>query len=218
MKRITVFLTAIMLFTCGSWGCQKENSALETSSPDFRAEYEEKAHTALDEYEYSFPEEDVSHREESSVSDIASFPESNDASEEESKEESIPDSTEADVYLVTADIAYEDGTAATLVCTAEGDVDLYYDNGTEFTDMEEKDDCRDRGAKLIAACRKYVYEGEKVTEFPFPESGTTYVYIKTPDGVFRISYDNTEIYWDSKGDIEICIYNAIITITAYAAE
>ena len=217
MKKLSVLLVAVLLCSCGFGGCKTQEIQSEASTTDFRSEYEDKAHSALDEYEYSLPAEDAS-SDASDFSDIPSTEEGDDSQADESDTNEESNSPEANVFLVTADIAYEDGTAATLVCTAEGDIDLYYDNGTEFTDMEEKADCRQMGEKLIATCRKYVSEAEKVTEFPFPESGNTYVYIKTPDGVFRICYDNTEIRWDSKGDIEICIYNAIITITAYAAE
>lgn len=123
-----------------------------------------------------------------------------------------------DIFLVTADIAYQEGYSATLVCTSEGDVNLYFDNGTEFTGMGEKQDCLERGMKLIEACQKHLNMAVEVDEYNFPQYGTTYIYVKTEKGIFRFEDDNTEISEGYISDIEIAIINAVTNITKYAEQ
>lgn len=123
-----------------------------------------------------------------------------------------------DIFLVTADIAYQEGYSATLVCTAQGDVNLYFDNGTEFTGMGEKQDCLERGMKLIEACQKHLNMAVEVDEYTFPQYGTTYIYVKTEKGVFRFEDDNTEISEGYISDIEIAVINAVTNITKYAEQ
>lgn len=226
MKRIVILITALAFLLIG---CSEAEESLAPQEP-VTSEYFDNAHDMLDNY---FPSEDASETvsDEISVdlSDISDNASDNISSESEDNMDnskpssSVSDSSDAPsikerVFLVTADITYEDGSTATLVCTSNGDVDLYFGTGTNFTDMESYDECRKRGMALIEICNKYLDNAEKVTEYPLPDAGYTYVYMKTADGIYRISYTNTEIHLGMAGDIEIRILNTINNITKHAQQ
>lgn len=235
MKRIIILVSASVFLLVGCAG--EEESSVPT--PTVTSEYIENAHDMLDNY---VPSEDVSEQESkedtsADTSDISdtSGTSSEDASKEsntssDSSAESENESNDSDsessdepsvkerVFLVTADISYEDGTTATLVCTSSGEVDLYFGTGTSFTDMETDSECLKRGMALIEICEKYLDKAEKVDECPLPDHGNTYVYMKTAEGIYRISYTNTEIHLGMAGDIEIRIINAINNITKHAQQ
>ncbi len=229
MKKIIVIIISAVLILAGC------SEAEVSDASDSLQEYQSKAHDALENYsdtiEESVDKESSAISESSSDnSDVSesSGEETSDESRTESDSVSIPDESEIpdkpvvapipEILLVTADIAYEDGTAATLVCGRDGSIDLYFANGYEMRNMGEKEDCREMSERLINACKEYFGSFEKVAEFPFPESGTTFIYLKTSSGFYRLGYDNTEILLGPEGDIEICVKNTITNITKYAQE
>ena len=226
-KTVILILSALLLFGCADSEGISENSFSNE-------EYQSKAHDALENYSDAVDESVYSEGSENGTDGSVSAENETDSSETESaSSESEIDAPSGDssdtsdkpadvtipeILLITADIAYEDETAATLVCGRDGSIDLYFANGYEMRGMGEKSDCREMSQKLFDACEKYFSEFEKVTELPFPDSKTTYVYLKTTNGYYRIAYDNTQILLGPEGDIEICVKNAITNITKYAPE
>ena len=237
MKRITLLLTATALLLAGCAEAEDVSSEVVITS-----EYIDIAHDKLENYA---PSEDVSkeesHVEESDLSDVSdnsdysiesesedisedSSEDSSDISDvsdvsiEESKDESSEPESRGEMFLITADITYEDGSAATLVCTSQYEIDLYFGNGTNFTGMQIYEECLKRAQLLFETCEKHIANAEKVDTYPLPDAGYTYVYMKTTEGVYRISYTNTEIHLGPEGEIEICILNAITNITKHAPQ
>lgn len=144
--------------------------------------------------------------------------EPSDESEEESVAEESTGNTEETVLLVTADIAYEDGTSATLVCGADGTADLYFGNGSSLTDMERYGDCLENAMYLIKLCQFCLDEAEPVAEYTFPETGNTYIYIKTDNNIYRIAYDNTLQYSNHIEELENCVGGTVISIAEKAEQ
>lgn len=239
MKRIIFLFAAAVLLLAGCTEAEDVSSEVVITS-----EYIDIAHDKLENY---LPSEDVNEDESSipevsldisNVSDISdvsidseSSTESEDISEdssdisdvsdvsiEESKDESSKAEARGDIFLITADITYEDGSAATLVCTSQYEIDLYFGNGTNFTGMQSYEECLKRAKLLFETCEKHIANAEKVETYPLPDAGYTYVYMKTTEGVYRISYTNTEIHLGPEGEIEICILNAITNITKHAPQ
>lgn len=233
MKRIIFLFAAAVLLLAGCTEAEDVSSEVVITS-----EYIDIAHDKLENY---VPSEDVSKEEsrveESDLSDVSDNSdysveaESEDISEdssdisdvsdvsiEESKDESSKAEARGDIFLITADITYEDGSAATLVCTSQYEIDLYFGNGTNFTGMQSYEECLKRARLLFETCEKHIANAEKIETYPLPDAGYTYVYMKTTEGVYRISYTNTEIHLGPEGEIEICILNAITNITKHAPQ
>ncbi len=139
-------------------------------------------------------------------------------SEEETSDIVLPPAVKERIILITADVGYADGTSATLVCGADGTVDLYFGNGVAFEDMEQHEDILQQASILVELGKTYYSKGEKQTEFPFPESGNTYVYIKTENAVYRIAYDNTVTGEGYLLEFERAIASTILAITMKAEQ
>lgn len=245
MKKITfIILAALLLFSCNA--VEDENSynsfaledyqskahdALENSANDASGDEslnlssnsgisDEDLSAEASSNDASSSTSDTTSDESLNTSDLSDIDLSkDDISADTSAGQDIPTVAPApEIMLVTVDIAYEDGTAATLVCGNNGSVDLFFGNGYEMKDMGKMEDCREQGAKLLNACKTHFNAFKAVEEFPFPESGTTFVYIKTENGVYKLAYDNTQILLGAEGDIEICVRNTITNVTKYAPE
>ncbi len=94
------------------------------------------------------------------------------------------------VYSAVVDIPMGRGLLGTLVCLANGSVNIYFNNGAQITGLSA------RHPQLVQACRTLIASSsqslpvcERTSVFDIPSGSVHYVHLLTRKGVYKTAVD-----------------------------